>query len=140
MTDKPKELQKRILEEMTADYSTSLEKNFDMAKQFIRVTKEGKIDVLVKEKIGGKDQILLYLIGKLYAKEGGFSATDEVGNKEFMDELGMVTGSLLPTLKELRDKNQIKQLKRDKKVHHSIPISRVEKVLKLIAEKVKKTT
>ena len=63
-------LRKKIIDEMTVNYSNALEKNFDLAKQFIRITQDGKVDILHKEKFGGKEQILLYLIGKLYAKEG----------------------------------------------------------------------
>ena len=137
MTDKNTELKKRIFEEMTVDYSNSLEKNFDVAKQFIRVTKEGKIDVLVKDKVAGKEQILLYLIGKLYAKEAGFSPTDDAGNKELMDELGIPSGSLLPWLKGLRDTNKIKPVKKGKNVYHTIPISVVEKALKSMEKKIK---
>ena len=139
MTTKPEELKKRIQEEMTVDYSNSLEKHFDLAKQFVRVTKEGKIDVIIKDKLGGKEQLLLYMIGKLYAKEAGFSQTDDVGNKELMDELGVPKGSLLPWLKELRDNNKIKQVKRGKNVHHVIPISVIEKSLKLIEKKIQKS-
>lgn len=137
MMDKNAELKKRILEEMTVDYSNSLEKNFDVVKQFIRVTKEGKIDVLIKDKVAGKEQILLYLIGKLYAKEAGFSTTDDAGNKELMDELGIPKGSLLPWLKGLRDANKIKPVKKGKNVHHTIPISVVEKALKSVEKKIK---
>ena len=139
MTDKQSGLKKRIIEEMTVDYSTALEKNFDTAKLFVRVTKEGKIDVTVKEKISGQDQLLLYLIGKLYAKEVGFSTTDDVGNKEFIDELGIPLGSLSSWLKRLRDKNKIRSVKRGKNIHHTIPINTVERTLKMIGKKIKKT-
>ncbi len=131
-------LRKRIIEEMTVDYSNSLEKNFDLAKQFIRITKDGKIDVIVKNKVNGKEQILLYLIGKLYSKEAGFSATDDVSNKELMDELGILVGSLLPWLKELRDKNKIKQIKVEKHVHHTISINMVEKTLSDVVKRIKR--
>ena len=136
MTGKNSELRKKILEEMTVDYSDTLEKNFDLAKQFIRITRDGKIDVIVKDMISGKEQILLYLIGKLYAKEAGLSPTDEVGNKELMDELGIPIGSLLPWLKELRDKNKIKQIKRGRTVFHRIHINIMEKTLKRIERKI----
>ena len=99
-------LKKRIIDEMTVDYSSALEKNFDLAKQFVRITKEGKLDILFKEKLTGKEQVMLYLIGKLYAKEAGLSTTDDVGNKELMDELGIPEGSVLPWLKGLRDKKR----------------------------------
>jgi hypothetical protein len=131
-------LKKRIIEEMTVDYASALERNFDLAKQFIRITKEGKIDILFKDKLSGKEQILLYLIGKLYAKEASFVATDDVGNKEFLDELGIPSGSLLPWLKDLRDNKKIKQVKKGKNVHHGIAVNMVERTLKVIESKIKK--
>ena len=138
MANEKESLKKRILEEMTVDYANALEKNFDLAKQFMRITQDGKVDVIVKERISGKEKILLYLIGKLYAKEAGFSPTDDVSNKELMDELGIPEGSLLPWLKELRDKNKIKQIKKGKTVYHRIPINAVERTLKSIEKKLKK--
>jgi len=127
-------LRKRIREEMSIDYANVFEKNFELAKQFVRVTSDGKVDVLVKEKLSGKEQILLYLIGKLYAKEADLTATEYVGNKELADELGIPMGSLLPWLKSLRDTNKIKAVK---KGHHSIPINLVERSLKTIEKKLR---
>src|SRR2546428_11978048 len=99
MQDQLTDLKKKILSEMTVEYSGNLEKNFDLAKQFIRITREGTIDVLVKSKVGGTEQLLLYLIGKMYAKEAGLAASDEVGSNELMQELGIPVGSLMPWLK-----------------------------------------
>ena len=137
--DKEK-LKRRILQEMTVNYSKILEQTFDSAKQFIRLTKNGDVEILVKEKVSGKEKVLLYLIGKLYAKEAGLTPTDEVGNKELMEKLGMPSGSLLPWLKDLRDKNKIKQIKREGRTYHSIPISLVDKTLKKIEKKLRKGT
>ncbi len=134
------DFRKRIIEEMTTDYSNALERNFELAKRFIGITKDGKVDVLVKDKLTGKESILLYLIGKLYAKEAGYAETEGVGNKELMDELGITEGSLLPWLKGLRDDNQkIKQVKKERYVYHFIPINLVEKILKSIELKLKKS-
>jgi hypothetical protein len=135
---KKNDLKTKIIQEMTVDYSNALQKNFDLAKQFIRVTKEGKVDVLFKDKLDGKNQILLYLIGRLYAKEVGFSATDDIGNKELMNELGVPKGSLLPWLKELRDRNAIKQVKKGRNTHHSIGVNMIAKTLKNIEARLKK--
>jgi len=132
-------LRTRIIGEMTVDYSSALEKNFDLAKQFIRITKDGKVEILFKDKLKGEDQILLYMIGKLYAKEGGFVATDDVGNKELINELGIPEGSLLPWLKNLRDDNKIKQNKRERYTYHHILINLVERTLKNIEKKIKKS-
>ena len=131
-------LKQRIINEMTVDYSSSLEKNFDLAKQFMRITKEGKVDILAKDKLSGKEQISLYMIGRLYAKEAGFSATDDVGNKELMNELGIPKGSLLPWLKQLRDENKIKPIKSGKYTHHIIALNMVENILRKIETKMKK--
>jgi hypothetical protein len=139
MQDDKENLRKRILEEMTVDYSEVLEQNFDLAKQFIRLSKEGDIEILVKEKVTGEEKILLYLTGKLYAKEAGLAPTDEVGNEELLKNLGVPSGSLLPWLKSLRDEAKIKQISRERYTYHSMPINMVEKTLKEIEEKLKKT-
>lgn len=131
-------LKKKIIDEMTVDYSSALEKNFDLAKQFIRITKDGKVDIISKEKFTGKEKILLYLMGKLYAKEAGLSVTDDVGNKELMDELGIPEGSALPWLKDLRDKKKINPIKKGRYTYHNIQINVVEKTLKGIEKKSKK--
>lgn len=130
-------LKKRIINEMTVDYSSALEKNFNLAKQFIRITKDGRVDLMSKDSFTGKEQILLYLIGKLYAKEAGLSVTDAVSNKELMDELGIPEGSVLPWLKDLRDKKKINSIKKGKYTHHSIQINVVEKTLMGIEKKAK---
>lgn len=139
MTKETGGLRKKIIDEMTVNYSNALEKNFDLAKQFIRITQDGKVDLLHKEKFGGKEQILLYLIGKLYAKEGGLIEVTDVSNKELMDELGIPQGSILPGLKYLRDSNRITQVKKGKFTHHSIAINMIEKILNIAEKKLKKS-
>lgn len=128
-------LKKRIVAEMTDDYSNALEKNFEEAKRLLRVTKEGKVTVLFKDKLAGEEKIALYLIGKLYAKEAGFIEKQEVDNKELMDELGIPKGSLLPWLKNLRDRKKAKQIKTGRNVLHTIPVNLIEKTLKEIGKK-----
>ena len=140
MNDKDKQsLKRKIMEEMTVEYSSALEKNFDLAKKFIRITKDGRVNVLVEDKVSGKDRILLYLIGKLYAKEAGLTSSDSVGNKELMNELGIPEGSLLPWLMGLRKRLGIKQTKEGRRVTHYIPINLLEAVLQTIEKKLKKT-
>jgi hypothetical protein len=126
---------KKILDEMTVDYASSLEKNIDLAKKFIRITKDGKVDVLNRDRFSGKNQILLYLIGKLYAKEAGLAQEDDVGNEELEKELQMKTGSLLPWLKDLRDSNRVKQVRRERNVYHTISANQIEEILRSIRDK-----
>lgn len=101
-SDNKQALKERILKEMTIDYKRILESNFDLAKQFIKLTKQGNVEILVKDETTGKEKILLYLIGKLYSFEAGLSETKEVGNDELMENLKIPQGSLLPWLKSLR--------------------------------------
>ncbi len=137
-TKKDMSLKEKIIEGMTVDYSNALEKNFDLARQFIRITKDGKVEVLNKDRLNGKEQVILYLIGKLYAKEAEFTSSDDVGNNELLNELGIPSGSLLPWLRELREENKIRQIKKGKYVHHSISVNLVEKILNHIEKKLKK--
>ncbi len=135
--DNKKSLGQRINEEMGVSYANSLEKNFDLAKKFIRITPEGKVDVQLKDRLIGKEQILLYLVGKLYAKEAGKTIDDDVGNEELIGVLGIKVGSLLPWLKDLRDSDIIKSVKKGR---HFIQISNIEKILNNIENKNKKRT
>jgi hypothetical protein len=132
------DLGKRIASEMTVEYSGALEKNFDLAKQFIGITKAGRVDILVKDSLNGEEQVLLYLIGKLYAKEVGYTTTEEVPNKELLEELGVPEGSLLPWLKDLRDTNKIKQVKHGRYTYHLVLPNLVERTLKSVEGKIKK--
>jgi len=131
-------LKQKIIEEMTVDYANALEKNFDLARQLVRITKDGKVDVIVKDELTGKQNILLYLIGKMYAKEAELSTTNDVGNRELMDELGVPKGSLLPWLKDLREDNKIKQITRGGYAYHIIALNFLERTLKEIIKKVSK--
>jgi hypothetical protein len=131
-------LKQKIIEEMTVDYANALEKNFNLAKQLVRITKDGKVDVIVKDELTGKQNILLYLIGKMYAKEAELSATNDVGNQELLNELGVPKGSLLPWLKDLREENKINQITRGGYVYHVIALNVLERTLKEIINKVNK--
>ena len=124
------DLKKKIINEMTVDYSNMLEKNFELAKDHIKITSEGTIDVLHKENLKGTDKILLYLVGRRYAKEGGLCESEFVTNKELEDELGIKTGSLLPWLKVLRDT----KMTEGKKGKQSIKVNLIESVLKRLSK------
>ena len=130
-------LKQRIMEEMTVNYSNALEKNFDLAKQFIGITREGKIEVKVKDKVTGIETILLYLIGKIYAKEVELVSTSDASNQELMEELGIPKGSLLPWQKSLRDAKKIYQIKSSEGVNHAIAPNMVERTLKEIDQKLR---
>lgn len=120
---------------MTIKHSQILSQNFDLAKQYVRLREDGFVEVLVRDKLPGKDQILLYLIGKMYAKEAGLVTDENVGNSELLDQLGFPEGSLFPWLKELRDTNQIRQLKRENNVYHTVLPPKVHEILTTIQKK-----
>jgi hypothetical protein len=128
-------LKEKILSEMKVDYSDSLDRNFDLAKNFIEITNEGKIHVKIKnnENIEAKDIISLYLIGKIYAKEVELSENENATNEELASELGMPDGTVRTALKRLRDSNKIKQIEPGV---HNIPINIIEKTLKEIQERI----
>lgn len=130
------ELKERIRKEMLVDYSGLLDRNFNLAKKFIGITDKGTINIRNKDDLNGKDQILLYLIGKIYAKEVGLVDSEYVGNKELKNELGIPKGSLYPWLKDLRDSNIIEKTRKENRSYHRIPVNRVEETLKSIEKKV----
>ncbi|MBI2583228.1 MAG: hypothetical protein HYW25_01045 [Candidatus Aenigmarchaeota archaeon] len=134
MTEK-KKLKERIAEEMLEDYGGALERNFELAQKVMRLTRDGRVHITIdKSKLTGKELIQLYLIGKLYAKEGGIVESAAVSNKELMEELGIVQGSVLPWTKELRDAGRIKPTASGV---HEIHLHVVEGFLKSILSKLK---
>lgn len=129
------DLRRRIQAEMTETYSINLEKNFDLAKRFVRLAPDGTVVILIKDSLTRKQQILLYLVGKIYSKEAGYVTDESVGNDELLEQLQLPVGSLFPFLKELRDENLIRQVKRDNSVHHALPPSKLADVLNSIDER-----
>ncbi len=120
------DLASRIRSEMTVDYANALERCFDIAKRMVRITNEGKVYLLQKERLTGEDRILLYLIGKLYAKEGGLAASEDVSNEEIANELGMRMGSIFPWTMNLRKKGKIRTQTKDGISYHAVNINLVE--------------
>lgn len=131
-------LAEKIRSEMVVDYSEILDKNLELAKHLIRITDRGTVEVPQKSNLSAKERIMLYLIGKLYAKEAKLSEIESAGNQEIMEELNMPEGTLLPRLKELRDSRQIKQVKVERYVHHKILPNWIEVTLKDIEAKLSK--
>ena len=129
-------LKEKILNEMVVDYSDALEKNYALAKKFIRITKDGKVDILFKDKLTGTEKVSLYLIGKLYAKRAGLAETEYADNKELTDELGIPMNSLLPWLMTLRNENKVHTKSNGRKTSHAITINAVEPILNTINRKI----
>ncbi len=131
-------LEERIKAEMTVDYNDALEKKFDTAKKMIGITPEGKVSLLQDSALGGEDRIVLYLIGKVYAKRVGYVQEDWVSNKELLEELGLKEGSLFPWLKFLREANKIKQKTVGKSSVNFIPYNLIGNELDRIWKKLNK--
>lgn len=122
-------LKERIIEEMIVDHQNLLEKYFDLAKRFISITTQGSINIISEEKFSIEEKILLYLIGKIYAKEAGLVPTGEVGFKELMDSLGILKGTIYPVIKRLRDKKRIIQRREGKLTYITIPLNILGSIL-----------
>lgn len=132
------DLKEKILSEMMSNHSTALERNFEKAKSFFKISQTGGVEILAKESFGGEELILLYLIGKCYAKEVGVSGTSGATNEELKQELGKPEGSILPWLKSLRDKNKIRQNKDARPTEHYILTNLIEDTLNKLGKKEKK--
>jgi hypothetical protein len=71
----------------------------------------------------------------MYAKEASLTNDENVGTTELLDQLGVPEGSLFPWLKELRDSNQIRQVKRENNVYHTVLPAKVYEILTTIQKK-----
>jgi hypothetical protein len=127
-------LAKRIRAEMTTSRPDALTRCFDVAKRHVSITENGMVIVSNKDKLGAKSQILLYLIGKLYAKEAGLCGSSGVTNEELGRELGLTGSSLRPRLMELKESKKIVSSKSGRTVFHTIYQNIVEKTIREIDE------
>ena len=127
-------LKERIIKEMIVDHQNILEKYFDLVKRFISISTEGSINIISEEKFSIEEIILLYLVGKIYAKEAGLVSTEEVGFKELMDNLGILKGTIYPVIKRLRDKKKISQRKEGKLTYITIPLNLLGNILSKMKE------
>ena len=136
MNENKNQLKRRIKEEMTINYKNILEKNFDFANKMIKVSEDGRTDIIISDKdIIIEDQILLYLIGKLYAKEVGYIEHGEATRIELLTELGISENSIGPILSRLKDKGMIKTRKEKNKPYFSVKMNLVRKILNSINDK-----
>jgi hypothetical protein len=134
-----RDLKQRIIDEMYTDESGVLERCFDQAKEFVQITREGGIVLAHKDRLTGKEQIMLYLIGKVYAKTAGKATGDDVGNEELATELGIPMGSLRPWLKALRDANMVKSIRKNRHTNHAVQLNVVERFLLSAIKKLRDT-
>lgn len=120
---------------MITDTTNALERNFNLAKKFVEISQEGKVNVLLKShsEIDAKDSLTLYMVGKLYAKEAELCESEAVSNDELAEELGLPGGTVRRALVELRNERKITQAKRGL---HSIKTNLLERILNDIALKV----
>jgi len=118
-------LKEKILSEMVVDFANQLEKNYEHAKKFIRLTQTGTIDIIEKQNYQLVDQVQLYLLGKLYSHHSGLSESAGSTNSELENELGTIGNSLRPVIKKLRDKRIIKTEGHE----HYLQVNFIDKVL-----------
>ena len=115
---------------MLVQHSDVIEKNYMIAKEYIGITKEGKVDVKNKESLILEDQILLYLIGKLYSERAELSSTHKVSRQELLNELGISENSIGAIIKRLKDKKLVISTKQGVEAFFEIKKNEVEKTLK----------
>ncbi len=129
-------LKERIRSEMMVDYESALERNYELAKEYVCLTTAGKVEVRAHGRFTARERVQLYLIGKLYASEAEICDSDSAPNDELLEELGLPKGTLMPTLKDLRDKNRIAQIKDGGRVRHRMPKNMVQRSLEEIQAKI----
>ena len=124
-----KSLKQRILDEMLVDYDDILEEYFDSARTLFNLQKDGTVEVLDIEHMSNRDKIVKYLIGKLYSTKSELCQSFNVGYQELEDNLMIPKGSLMSSLKKLRDTKVIKSAKEDGLSLHFITPNEASKYL-----------
>lgn len=91
-----------IAKEMTVDIASELAKYKERVKDLIQLTTTGDV-IIKKSNLTAKQRILIYLIGKVFSKVVGYSASDTATNKELMEAIGLKEGTVKFNLFDLRN-------------------------------------
>lgn len=96
------EILKKLL---TDDNDINAEELFDLLSPFIKINKTSKNIILLDSalKHSVKNRILLFLLGKKVLFLLGEIETDRIKPKDIIKETGISKGSVLPTLKILKE-------------------------------------
>lgn len=133
MTQEEDDLEKWIKEELTVDIRNELNKHKENVKKLLRLMPNGEIIIKTDVvPVSSKEQIALYMIGKLYSNYVKYAKERTVTNRELVDVLALPEGTVKHSLFQLRREGSIVAL--DAGVHQ-IKMDRVGAVLKKILSK-----
>ena len=97
-------LEERINDEMVVDADSVLDDNFDEAKQLFRIFENGEVDVQEEfEEAPWRERILIYLIGRRYAYEGGKVDTPGLPYEYFYARADVDKSTVRGYMNDLRD-------------------------------------
>lgn len=94
---------------MTVDIESELSKYKEKVKSLISLTPSGEV-LLKQSDLKAKEKILIYLIGKAYAKVVGYSESTAT-NKELIDALHLPEGTVKHNLFQLRNEGLVLSVK-----------------------------
>lgn len=95
-------LEERINEEMVVDAESFLEEYFDEVRELFRIFEDGSIDVKEKyDKVAWREQVLIHLIGRRYAFEGGKADTPTLPYNYFYARLDVDDSTVRAHMNEL---------------------------------------
>jgi hypothetical protein len=83
-------LGQKVQQKLTVDEDELLDSQLDALRNYIGLTKDGKVVFKVdRSKLSQRHRILLYAIGKYLAHEAGYASEPHVTIEELVNELGL---------------------------------------------------
>lgn len=135
LTQEEDDLEKWIKKELTVDIRDELNKHKEDVKKLLRLMPNGEIIIKTDVvPVSSKEQIALYMIGKLYSNYVKYAKERTVTNKELADVLALPEGTVKTSLFQLRREGSIVAL--DAGVHQ-IKMGHVGAILKEVLSKEK---
>jgi DNA-binding transcriptional ArsR family regulator len=103
-------LKDKIQDRMVTDHETILESNFERVEKLFRLYEDGTINLEGQYRdLEVKLQILIYLIGKLFAYEGELAESDTLETSFFYDRIDKSDRTIRSYLQKLRDEGYVKK-------------------------------
>ena len=117
-----------ILKRLIYDEELEFEKLVPKVEKVVKVKKENGTPVIVcdEKKLSQKEKIMLYLIGKFFAKQLKLSETESATNKEIAKWLKLKENVVSARMSDLREEKLVEQVS---KGEHKISTAKLDDFL-----------
>lgn len=126
-------LKDKIQDQLVADTDSILEEHLDSVSRLFKLHKDGSIDLSpAARSLPGESQVLVYLIAKRYAFEGGLVDATDIETEFFYNRFSAKDTTIRGYQKSLRDEGLIRKTGRST---HELTVENLPRSIEKLEER-----